>query len=480
MFVHLIFAMSNRFISTFINMLNKPVKGTTLYLFRILFGIISAWQLYIFWDIVPKYHPLPYHITYDFFHWVKPLGIQQANIVYPALMGFALLMAAGMFYRLSAAVVFIGLSYSFLVDKTIYNNHYYLFILIAFLSIFNSAGKGLTLLKPRHNPYIKQGNLFVLRWQLCMVYLFGAINKLNPDWLLHAQPVYAWLPDMLGAWVKDIPQSRRLLISFIICYSGLILDGIAGVLLLLETKWKYWFIPILLIFHLFNDQLFNIGLFPWFSMCSIILFIAPDKFEAAILKIKHWIGVKPANGNKTTEPVSAVIAPGKLLTGAVVVWCLFQLLFPLRHWLIPGYYMWDERGMLFSWTMKLRDKEPIISIALQKEGSNEMYYLQPGKFVNKRQLKYLAYRPLDMVRFAKFLSKHYEPELQGKVSVYAEVFISLNNYRPYQLMLNPYVDLASVELKSPLYTGGYSFIVPLGEDKFGIQPPKEIMEMRNK
>lgn len=467
MFVYRAGIMVNSLLSNFISSLNKPVEGITLYLFRILFGIIAAGQLYIFWNIVPKYEPLPFHITYDFFQWIKPLNIQQANIAYPVFIVFALLFAAGILFRLSAFIVFIGLSYSFLVDKTIYNNHYYLFILISFLLFFSSAGKGITLLHPKRCPNIKMEELFILRWQICIVYLFGAINKINPDWLIHAQPVYAWLPQMLGDWVNDLDTKQRFIISIIICYAGLILDGIAGVLLMIETKWKYWFIPILLAFHLFNDSLFNIGLFPWFNIGATILFIAPSMFRRLMDKL-HL---------NTAQPTT-VLATNKLFTFAVTAWCAFQFLFPLRHWLIPGFYMWDERGMLFSWTMKLRDKEPIMSISVKS--GNETYYLQPGKFVNKRQLKYLAYRPIDMAKFAKFVANYYTPELKARPQVYAEVFVSLNNYRPYQLIINPYVDLAAVELKSSLYTGKYNWIVPLGEDHFGLQPPKEVLEQSKK
>lgn len=458
----------NNFSAKLLHAFNKPAEGITLYLFRIVFGIIAAGQLYIFWDIVPKYQVLPFHISYDFFQWVKPLSTQQANIVFPILIGFALLFAAGVLYRLSALIVTLGLSYSFLVDKTIYNNHYYLFILIAFIMFFSSAGKGLTLLKPKYIPSIKMGELLVLRWQICVVYLFGAINKLNPDWLIHAQPVYAWLPQMLGEWANNLAPKTRFVISIIICYAGLILDGVAGVLLMIETKWKYWFIPFLLAFHIFNDSLFNIGLFPWFNIGATILFISPALFISFV----NSLGINYAP--QQIEAVKQSNYKQSIFTGLAITWCTFQLLFPLRHWLIPGFYMWDERGMLFSWTMKLRDKEPIISISLQTD--TETYYLQPGKFVNKRQLKYLAYRPIDMVKFAKFIAEHYEKELGTKPKVYAEVFISLNNYRPYQLILNPYVDLASLELQSPLYTGKYSWIVPLGEDNFGLLPPKEVLE----
>jgi hypothetical protein len=35
--------------------------------------------------------------------------------------------------------------------------------------------------------------LWLLRLQIGVVYFYGGIGKLNPDWLFHAQPLRTWL-----------------------------------------------------------------------------------------------------------------------------------------------------------------------------------------------------------------------------------------------------------------------------------------------
>ena len=41
----------------------------------------------------------------------------------------------------------------------------------------------------------------------------------------------------------------------------------------------------------------------------------------------------------------------------LVLFCAWQLLFPLRHHLYPGPVTWTEEGHKYSWRMKLRDKD---------------------------------------------------------------------------------------------------------------------------
>ena len=57
--------------------------------------------------------------------------------------------------------------------------------------------------------------VWLLRFQLGVVYVFGAVAKLNPDWLLHAQPLRIWLGanvdlPLIGAWLEQPWVALRL------------------------------------------------------------------------------------------------------------------------------------------------------------------------------------------------------------------------------------------------------------------------------
>lgn len=369
-------------------------------------------------------------------------------------------MAFGIFFRVSATFVFLGLTYSFLVDKTIYNNHYYLFILISFLMV----------LSPLNEPVwngIKKGYrkvdtawLHIFRFQLCIVYFFGAVNKINTDWLIYAEPMYTWLPELLAEHGITLTGASQRYAAFFFSYAGLFTDFFMGVFLFFNTPLRKAALVIAVCFNLINAFLFKIGLFPWFNLFSLVLFLPP--IPQLVKKIKL--------PDESSDALPVTTAYHTFSRYFLTAWVVFQLLFPLRHWLIPGWYLWDERGMFFSWTMKLRDKEPIISIQIKDRATGNSYYLDPGKFVMQRQLKYLAYRPVDMVHFAHFLKSYYHQTENMDIGVYAEVFIVLNHYRKPQLIINPYVDLGEISVP-PLYMGAYNWIVPLGKDNLGVVPP---------
>jgi vitamin K-dependent gamma-carboxylase len=445
--------------------LSEPVDSLPLNIFRILFGLFTALQFYTFHGTVSAYAVTKFHMTYDFFHWIRPISGMEAQLLYAFFILCSVFVSIGILYRPASVVVFLGLLYSFLVDKTLYNNHYYLFILIAFLLVFSDAHKGLSLRSGFSTSSVPRWMVWSLQFQICIVYFFGGINKLNYDWLVYFEPVYSWLPDMLGSWIVTLPEWGRRAIAGVFVYSGLLIDLAAGMLLLTNYRSKYFLFPFLILFHLFNSIVFEIGLFPWFSISALILFIPSQHLK----KLVPFVTTGAPSTHRVSSAVSVLL----------LCWIGFQLLFPLRHWLIDGWYLWDERGLHFAWTMKLRDKEPIMAVSIKVNGSPELYYIPIHEFLSKRQAKHIAYRPVDMVRFAHFIKGHYGQKLKKDIEVYAEVFVCLNHYRPYQLIINPYVDLSEIEVENRIYFGTYDWIVPLGNDPFHLRPPVEILQQRN-
>ncbi len=63
-----------------------------------------------------------------------------------ALMGAsALLLAIGYYYRAASALFFVLYTYTFLLDKAQYNNHYYLICLLAFLFAMTDANRAFSI-----------------------------------------------------------------------------------------------------------------------------------------------------------------------------------------------------------------------------------------------------------------------------------------------------------------------------------------------
>ncbi len=75
----------------------------------------------------------------------------------------------------------------YLMQKSSYNNHYYLLMLLCFLMIFVPAHRYASI-DTRENPQLKK--ISMPRWvwlllvlQMWIVYTYASIAKLYPDWL---------------------------------------------------------------------------------------------------------------------------------------------------------------------------------------------------------------------------------------------------------------------------------------------------------
>ena len=124
-------------------------------------------------------------------------------------------------------------------------------------------------------PAIPRGVLWLLMAQIGLVYVFGGLAKLNPDWLLHAQPLRIWLYN-----ATDVPMIGGLFreewMAYAISWGGAMFDlTIAGWLLWRKTRtWAY---GVLVLFHLATALLFPaLGMFPWLMIGLTLVFFAPD------------------------------------------------------------------------------------------------------------------------------------------------------------------------------------------------------------
>lgn len=429
----------------------KQVPGYQLALLRICFGVILFFQFLDFKSMTTSFFAAAkMQLTYDFFHFVKPLPMPYLEWLYYVLMGFSVLFTLGMFYRVSAFVLFLGFSYTFLLDQTFYNNHFYLFIIMIFLMMFTQADKYLSVkLTPKPKVLIEPNTvpnwqMLMLQLQLFIMYFYGGIAKLNQEWLFYAQPVKAWLPDMLGTDLyNSLSVDEVTLLAYFISYSGLFIDLLAGFLLLNKRTFPFMAL-VLFLFHLSNSFLFNIGLFPWFGMVSLVLFVP-------ISYIKKLTQQVPTESSSTTRP--------RLVVAMLALWFSFQFLFPLRHHVMPGWVFWGERGYKFSWFMKLRTKEPSISIKVNFDNNPQDYYVQINEWLTKKQGRAISYKPLLLAQFAQKLAVELKDEYQHDIRIYGMVYSSLHDH-PAQHMIDTTVDLTKVDALNDFYFKKLDWTLP--------------------
>ncbi len=147
--------------------------------------------------------------------------------------------------------------------------------------------------------------------------------------------------------------------------------------------------------------------------------------------------------------VPPVPVPSVVLV-VIVLWAIFQLGFPLRHFLVPGNVSWTEEGHLFAWHMMLRSKSEDVTVMVERDdGSVTSYSLTDEDLpvpLTRRHRDTISGRAYIMVQYA-----HAVAEQPGVEGVYFDVWASLNS-REWRLLIDPEVDLS----KEPLFWLGHA------------------------
>lgn len=465
-----------------LNRLFAPIPIWPLVYLRIAFGAVMMWEVWRYFNNgwIHRYYIQPeFFFTYYGFDWVRPWPGEWMYVHFHVMGALAFCILIGLSYRLVMPLFFAAFTYVFLLDQTNYLNHFYLISLISFLMIFIPAHRAFSvdaLLRPVIRSRTAAGwTLYIIVFQISVAYFYGGIAKLNGDWL-QGEPMRMWL-----AARTDFPVIGHFFTEewmvFLFSYGGLLLDlFIVPLLLWRRTRWLA--VMVLLAFHLTNHHLFSIGIFPWFMMAVIPLYFPPHWWaglpDAALsltsrLRLPGQIKPQPAlagdavpgnlppvwmetralpfenslaSGGGIPEPQAITAAGQHFLLAALALYCAFQLLLPLRHFLYPGNVSWTEQGHNFSWHMKLRDKSGRAEFLVIDRTSNLTWQALPEDFLTRRQVSKLPDSPDMILLFSHYLAEKARAAGYEHVEVYAEVQVSLNG-RERAWLIDPMVNLAA-------------------------------------
>jgi hypothetical protein len=422
---------------------NRSIDIASLVFFRIAFGGLLCWQLldYFRHDWIRQVYIEPaFHFFYFGFEWVAPWPGVGMQLHFGALLLCAILILVGFCYRLAAAVLFVGYTALFLMERTQYNNHYYLICLLSGLLIFLPCHRAVALdalLKPKlRSSRAPSWALNILRFQMAVVYLFGAVAKMNSDWLFRAEP--------LGHWVREFFASSALFSApdsilqqpywgFAFSWAGMLFDLLI-VPLLLWPRSRRLALYAAIWFHLINTFLFNLGIFPLLAMALTLMFL-PSDWPRTLLR--RWGCLWKSAAEPTTS--FALGRAGSLALGLFVA---VQLSLPLRPFLYPGNVLWTEEGYDFSWHMKISRKEAAVEWDLRAAG--RPVQTAATSVLTEDQYRSMAMKPDLLLQFAHFLGRQLRREGHTEVEVRARTHVSLNG-RPPQLLVDPDQDLLKVK-----------------------------------
>ena len=459
-----------------------PIDNASITVFRICFGAIMLWEVsrYFRSGWIESHWIAPqFFFKFYGFEWVTPWPGNWMYLHFVFLGALAVCITLGLWFRASTILFFPAFTYIFLLDQTWYLNHFYMITLVSLLMIFIPAHRAVSLDGLR-NPAIRSNHapawtLWLLQFQVGVVYFFGGVAKLNMDWL-RGEPMRVWLSQS-----TDFPVIGGLFTEewmvYLFSYGGLLLD-LCVVPLLLWPRTRNIAFAATLGFHLMNARLFHIGIFPWFMICATLLYFPPDWPRRVGLlpwpdgekKQKKRKGKEKAKLTRGERPLVRPFVPEPwigcratiVLLGLFVVYHFFM---PMRYLLYPGNPNWTGQGLSFSWRMKLSHKRTKTELLATNPTTGEQWKVNLSDYLTGPQISGMATEPDRLRQFSHFLAQRLREEGHQKVEVRAEVRASLNRREP-QLLVDPNVDLAA----EPGGLGPVSWVLPL-EQPFVYRKP---------
>ncbi|WP_282630541.1 HTTM domain-containing protein [Empedobacter sedimenti] len=444
----------------------RKVDNSPLVIFRIIFGLLivaECWgAIYTGWVqnnfVDPK-------ISFSFigFEWTNVfLGAKM--IYFYAVMGLlGWFITFGFAYRFSSIVFAILWSLTYFMQKTSYNNHYYLFMLVSWMMTIIPAHQFFSvdsLIFPRIKRLTCRNwvpTIFII--QLLIVYTFAAVNKIYPDWFngVFLQMKFQEYGDLL-TFKYNLTGLGKVVSSLefaqVFSWGGFFFDLLI-IPAMLVKRTRGIAIKCAVFFHIFNSAVFGIGIFPFFALAMMIFFYDPVKIQELIFPKKSYMMDRSDEDNLlTTRRV--------MFSYLLFFYVIWQTYLPIRHFIIPGNVFWTEEGHRLSWRMMLRNKAGEVEVFVTRPDPK-----QKGKFLKREKVKlddYLTYKQISkmavspdmMWQFARFVKYEYAKKGIKDVKVFVDARVSVNGSEYYQFT-NPNYNLAYTTWS---YFGHQPWILP--------------------
>lgn len=421
---------------------NYPIEP--LVTFRVFFGlmmIISTARFLLLGWVDDHFVNTVFQFNYFGFGWVQLLPPFWMHALHWLMLFSSIGILLGAFYRFSALVFFLSFTYAELIDLTYYLNHYYFVSLVAFLLIFVPANGAFSVDVLRnsrqritHVPYWVVG---MFRLQIGIVYVYAGLAKINETWLFDALPLKIWLPaadelPVLGWFFKQE------LTPYVFAWVGMFYDTFI-VFFLTNRHTRLLAYVGVLVFHVLVGILFQIGVFPLVMIAVTPIFFDADWHFNLWNRVAAKFIIFKA---KTSEIIAAKVSPKA--PKWVVLFFVFQLVFPWRYLLYDGNLFWTEQGYRFSWRVMLMEKAGTATFYVKDSKTGREGMVMNDDFLRPHQEKQMAMQPDMILQYAHFLKKHYESKGMQNPSVRAEVYVTLNG-KPSQLLFDSGLDLTQIQ-----------------------------------
>lgn len=410
----------------------RPVPSQQLGIFRIFFGLCIVYEIIYYYkiDILNRGLRAPALLfPYEGLEWITLLPGKTMEAIQVLLLLSSVCILLGVVYRIAIVTFFAGFSYIFFIDKSLYNNHLYLFVLLSFLLIFSNADSAYSVNKRKKLNTVPYWQIFIIKIQMFIVYFYGGLVKLNYDWLVNRQPVKS---------IINYSATKSDFLEYSLVYGGVLFDLCIGFLLWNKRTRLFGVIGVV-IFNLTNATIFNdIGVFPFFMILATIVFFEPETVRS------FTAGMNPGQKKNKDQEQPAIEIRTQVKTMLIITYILFQFLFPFRYILFPGNVDWYGVGQRFSWRMKIQNRQiQEMNFIIMDKSNNRQFDADPSKFITQAQILSLSQDPKMIYQFAKFLDKESAKSGIVNKSIHANIKVAFNGRMP-QYIVDPKTNLIKI------------------------------------
>ena len=451
--------------------LTKRVPSSSLAVYRFFFGLLMCFSIIRFWYkgwIEELYLDPIFHFSYYGFEWIKPLGDYTYLIFFICFIS-SLFVCIGFRYRVSIIVFFLSFFYIEMMDKTTYLNHYYFISSLSFLMIFLPANSTFSIdniISKKSYPTIPKWSVDSIKFFISIVYIYAAIAKMNSDWLFHAMPLKIWISSKYHFSFFGDTFFQQEWFYYFMSWAGMIYD-LCIPFLLLYTRTRLIGFLLVIIFHMSTKLLFPIGMFPYIMIFSAIIFFSPKIHNSIISQcLLVWNKIKSVFKISFNPKIYLMNKFDKGYHSSVLyiilIFFLFQLLFPFRYMMYPGELFWTEQGYRFSWRVMLTEKTALTNFKIVDRDNQTFFYVNNSDFLTSFQEKQMSFQPDFILEYAHYLGDYFSNINGDSVQVFADSYVSLNGRKSQQFIdknIDLYLEKKSLKNKT--------WIIPFNDEVKG-------------
>ncbi|XP_071455229.1 vitamin K-dependent gamma-carboxylase isoform X2 [Hetaerina americana] len=395
----------------------------------------------------------------------------------------------GLRFRLSCLAFVLPYWYIILLDKSVWNNHSYLYGLVSILLLGSHAHHFWSLDGARNrvpkNAHVPLWNYTILRFQFFILYFIAGLKKLDSEWL----GGYS-MTNLSKHWVFE---PFRLFLTpdqtdyWIVHLGGFFLDLTIGFWLFFDLTRPYAMF-FCASFHLMNSRMFAIGMFPYVCLVTMPIFCnvnwpwtvrkwVEDRlskilcFRARYLN-SPWKSDTPLQrASCCLYPISGTGKRGKvnqekeppltikhhLIAALLLTHMGLQAFLPYSHFITKGYNNWTNGLYGYSWDMMVHSWDTILVVVkVVDKNTGTEHFLDPEAWVQTdRWTKHadmavqyatcVGERVKEAARNANlnFDSKKEKVDNLTALAVHVDVWSSLNG-RFQQRIFDPRTDILAV------------------------------------